>query len=665
MKTFKIIISLLLFFLTIIANAQNFDLGKVSIAELKEKQHPKDTSAVAAILFKNGKTSFNYSGDRGFTVITEVIMRIKIYKKQGYDWANFIVPYYVGYEHYNDDVVKFSNAVTYNLENGAIVKTKLNNEGSFKKNVNEYWNEASITLPNVKEGSIIEFKYVLKTENIVKFPVFNFQYEIPVNSAEYITNIPYFFTYKPIRIGYVDLKVDAKVVDGSLSFEDKNHQSVMLSFKQIKSKYTLENVPALEEENFVDNIQNYRSSVHHELEKTNFPDEKEKNYSKDWDGVTKTIYAEKEFGKELEERSFFLDDLKTILKGIDSKEERLNVVFKFVQNKMNWNNVNGYYTDKGVKKAYVDQTGNVAEINFILIDMLKSAGLEANPVLVSTLEHGIPVYPNRTVFNYVIAAVNIDDKEILLDASHKYTIQNILPLNVLNWTGRLIKQEGISQEIDLVPTKPSGKYYTVMAKIDSEGKVEGKFRVQKTDYEAYCFRANYAEMNTTNYLEKVENDLNGIKIKDYVIENKEGDLSKPVQETFTFATDNLCERIGGKLFINPLLFFTQSQNPFVQKKREMPIYFGYPTQEKYNVSLEIPEGYIVESLPEPMKIFTDGKELSFLINTNHDGNKIQISITKEINTVIVAADFYDTLKDFYQKMIDKQNEKIVLKKIQP
>ena len=162
MRNFKALLGLVIFFSFIKIDAQNFELGKVSIAELKEKQHPKDTSAVAAVLFKNGKTSFDYSLKNGFVAITEVTMRIKIYKKEGSDWANFTLPYYVGYENYNDDVVKFSNAATYNLENGSIVKTKLNSEGSFKKNVNEYWNEASITLPNVKVGSVIEFKYILK-----------------------------------------------------------------------------------------------------------------------------------------------------------------------------------------------------------------------------------------------------------------------------------------------------------------------------------------------------------------------------------------------------------------------------------------------------------------------------------------------------------------------
>ncbi len=644
-------------------NAQNFELGKVSIAELKEKLHPEDSSAVAAILFKNGKTSFEYTKNRGFVAITEVSMRIKIYKKEGYDWANFTVPYYVGYENYNDDAVAFSSAATYNLVNGSIVKTKLNSEGTFKKNVNEYWNEASITLPNVKEGSIIEFKYVLKTENIVKFPVFYFQYKIPVNSAEYTTNIPLFFTYKPIQIGYIDLKADSKVVNGSFSFDNEHHQSVNLTFNQLKSKYSAENIPALKEESFVDNIQNYQSSLHHELEKTNFPHEKEKNYSKDWDGVAKTIYADKEFGKELEDSSYLLEDLRLVLKGIDSKEERLEAVFKFVQDRMHWNNDNGYYTDKGVKLAYTARTGNVAEINFILISMLKLAGFDASPVLVSTKENGKPFFPNRTGFNYVIAGVVMDGKQILLDATHKYTAQNILPLNVLNWKGRLIRQEGISQEVELVPAKNSGKFYTLMVKLNNAGGIEGKFRSQLTDYEAYSFRDKYAEMDTESYLEKAENELNGIRIQAYTIDNKKTNLNNPVIQTFSFTANNHYESIGDKVYINPLLFFTESHNPFVQEKREMPIYFGYPRTTRYNISYEIPEGYTLESLPKPMKVSTEGKELIFSFNAVYDQNKIQILIAEEVNMSIISGDYYETIKDFYQKMIDKENEKIVLKRI--
>ena len=52
----KILIASILLFSISILQAQKFELGKVSIEELQEKVHPKDTAAVAAILFKKGET---------------------------------------------------------------------------------------------------------------------------------------------------------------------------------------------------------------------------------------------------------------------------------------------------------------------------------------------------------------------------------------------------------------------------------------------------------------------------------------------------------------------------------------------------------------------------------------------------------------------------------
>ena len=74
-----------------------------------------------------------------------------------------------------------------------------------------------------------------------------------------------------------------------------------------------------------------------------------------------------------------------------------------------WNEYNGYSCDEGVKEAYKDKAGNVAEINLMLTAMLCTVGLKANPVLVSTRANGISIFPNRTAYNYVIAAVEIPE----------------------------------------------------------------------------------------------------------------------------------------------------------------------------------------------------------------------------------------------------------------
>jgi hypothetical protein len=661
--------SLLLFvsvFLFSKINAQNFELGKVSVEELKQRVHPKDTAAVAAILFKKGKTVFKYENEKGFYAIHECQIRIKIYKKEGLSWANFEVPYYVGYENIGDDIVRFSDAITYNLEGRGIVKTKLNSEGSFKKNINEYWNEASITMPNVKAGSVIEFKYTLKSENVVKFPFFDVQYDVPVNYTEYKTEIPEFYIYKPILTGSVKVKTEGKIGSGFQNFKNEHSQTGSMDYRQVNTSHTAENIPALKEEGYVDNIANYRSSIRYELERTRFPNEEIKDYSISWEGVSKAIFDNKNFGIALDEQVYIIDDLRFIIGGSDkadlSELEKLSIIFKFVQQKMNWNNQFGYYVDKGVEKAYIEKTGNIAEINFILIGMLKLAGINVNPILLSTIEHGIPIFPNRTIFNYVIAGVQIDGKQILLDATNKYTTPNIIPLYTLNRFGRLIRKDGTSEEINLMPKTTSNQNITLFVSVDEYGKIAGKCRIQKNDYQALSFRENNKIINTDSYLEKLENTLNGIQISDYKIDNL-SILEKPIIESFTFSTGNYCEIIGNKMFINPKLFFTNSRNPFVNGDRQMPIYFGYPKQEKYQITISIPEGYIVESVPAPIKIATGQNVGLFIFNVLPEGKRIQISFTEEINETLVSSDFYEVLKDFFHQMINKQNEKIVLTKV--
>lgn len=656
MRLRLMVVSALLVLGTSKVNAQNYELGTVTIAELQEKSNAKDTAAPAAILFKKGRTFFTYTQGKGIVANNVYEFRIKIYRKEGLKWANHEVSYYVGYENLSDDTVNFSNAATYNLENGQIVKTKLNSEGRFKSKINKYWNQATITLPNVKVGSVIEFKYVLKSENIVKLPDFDFQYNIPVNYFEYKTEIPEFFIYKSLLVGTSKIETNAEIVLSSQVFAS--------GYKQINSFYTSKDIPALTEEGFVDNINNYKGAIQNELERERYPDKPVVNYTNTWEGVATSIYKNKDFGEELKQKDYFAADLKEILQKTDSKKERLSLIFQFVQSRMNWTGKKGYLVDKGVKKAFEEKSGNVAEINFILISMLKTAGIEANPVLVSTVENGVPVFPNRTVFNYVIGAAEIEGQKILVDASNKFTTPNILPLNVLNWKGRLIKEDGSSQEIDLIPKITSKENYTITASINPDlGEIDGRLRSKKTDYEALRFREINANNNENSYLEKLENDLGKIEIEDYKIENKIGDLSKPVQEEFNFKASNSYDIIGGKIFLRPVLFFTDVTNPFKQEKRQMPIYFGYPGQETYNVFLDIPNGFVVESLPKPIRIVTENRDASYTMNMTSEENKVHIQVVKEINKYIFATDDYDMLKDFFQNIIVSQNEKIVLKRI--
>ena len=656
------------------SNAQKLELGKVTIAELEEKQHPTEPEAPAAILFEKGKVTFEYSQNEGnFDMITTVQVKIKIYKKEGYDWANKAVRYYSPSTMREN--VSFDDAVTYNLVAGKIEKTKLKSDGEFDEKINKYWSRKKIAMPNVKEGSIIEYEYTIKSPNIVAMKDWSFQTSIPVNYSEFKVYTPEYFIYKPNQRGFIFPKTTVEKKTSSITINSKERSggdgisgvkttfsSDKIEYEETQTTYICQNLPSMKDEAFVNNIDNYTSSISHELTMTRYPNQPYKTYATDWETVTKKIYEDDDFGGELNKTGYFEEDINTLISGLTTRDEKIATIFSFVKSKVKWNDYTSYYCNDGIKKAYKDNVGNVAEINLMLTAMLRYAGIDANPVLLSTRENGIALFPNRTAFNYVIAAVEIEEGLILLDATERYSVPNVLPIRDLNWFGRLIRKDGTSTEVNLTPNNISTEINNLQVTLDNKGVISGKIRTQLAGHNALSFRQEKINTNKETYLEKLESDKGSIEISDYVRDN-DLDLSKPIIETYSFKDTNAFEIINDKIYVSPLFFLSVNENPFKQETREYPVDFGFPFEDSYNVNIEIPEGYTIETLPAQAKFVTDENLAIFKYLISNTGNKIQMKITTTINAAIVSSEFYPTLKDFFQKMIDKQNEKIVLKKL--
>jgi hypothetical protein len=662
-----IIITLLLFVNAIFA--QKRELGKVTVDELKEKVCPSDSSAPAAVLFNIGEVRFEYLDGRGFLVTTRVRTKIKIYKKEAYELANKSVRYYLGGD--SKERLTFKDAATYNLVDGKVEKTKLKSDGEFDEKVNKYWGRKKIALPNVKEGSIIEFEYSLESESIGVLEDWAFQMGIPVVYSQFKTIIPEYYVYKPLMRGFLTPKFEtsAKVKSVSSTSKDRTEGNItttsfsnnQFNYNETTSIYTLENIPALKDESFVNNIKNYTAMIEHELTSIQFPNTPIRNLSTTWENVVKTIYDSDSFGGELNKTGYFDNDVSALITGLNSNEEKIVAIFNYVKSRMNWNEFFGYGCNDGVRKAYQDKVGNVAEINLMLTAMFRYAGLEANPIVLSSRGNGISMFPSRTAFDYVISGIELNGQIVLFDATSKNALPNILPIHDLNWFGRLIRKDGSSVQVDLMPKSNSKDIVNVIASISNEGKVSGKLRDQYFDYNAFNYRERNGKINTESLVERLEKAHAGLEISEYDVQNK-NDLSKPIVVTYMFDLDNAIEIIGEKMYLSPLLFFTMNENPFKQEKREYPIDFVFPHQDKYNISLTLPEGYIVESLPEPKAISMPEDMANFKFNLSNNGNQIQVVCTFDINRAVVGSEDYETLKSFFKEVINKQTEKIVLKK---
>lgn len=650
---------------------QKYELGEVTLDELKEKVCKIDTTAEAAILFKKGKIEFNYRYGDGFKTSTDVEIKIKIYKKEGLEYANQVVRYYI--DGYSKETVNIISAITYNLVDGKIIKAKLKSDGEFDENINKYWAKKKITFPNVKEGSVLEFKYRIISPNYGRLEDWRFQGSLPVYYSNFQTSIPEYFVYNPYLRGYLSpvIEKDSKekkfegtyqeMVNGRGGFRSERG-TYEVKYREDITRYTLTNIPALKDEKFVNNIANYYSTLQLELSSIRMPNQPFENFSTSWESVAKKIYESTEFGDELKKTGYYEDEIKKVLEGKTTRDEKVFAVFEFVKNRLTWDGTYGYYCDKGVRKAYLEKTGNCAEINLMLISMLRFAGIDASPILVSTRSNGINLFPSRTAYNYVIAGVEIENDIILLDATDKYSMPNVLPERVLNWIGRIIRKTGSSADIDLMPKKASRENTNIVFNINTDAKIEGKLRTQSSDNSALGFRTKYNSLTEESYLEKLEKKLNGVEISEYQIENKT-DPSNPIVETFSFNTNNQSEIIGDKIYINPMLFYTLNENPFKQDKREYPIDFIYPTQDKYTIIINLPDGYQVESMPSLLNLAFADNEMFFKYNISVSPNKIQLVVSLDINVAILSPENYDELKAFFNEVVKKQTEKIVLKKI--
>lgn len=673
----KKILLVLVALMSINTFSQEIEFGKVSKKEVEEKFYPLDSTANAAYLYRSRRTFYEFNPNSGFGIVNEFHLRIKIYNKEGFKKANKTIVYYTPKKGKKEKISSLKG-YSFNIIDGKIKKQKLSKSSIFEEQTSKFRSVKKITFPNIKEGTVIDLKYKLISPYMTSIDEVEFQYDIPVKQLSCKIEIPEFFIFKEKSKGYYSItpkkstKPDSYEISSISRNSNRNNASGSYSsFNNTKVNYTktvnyysASNIPAIKNnEPFVSSIKNYRGGVKFELKQTNFLkfDGKLKNYTNTWGIVSRQVYKSQNFGGELKKTNYFKKDLPNIIKDATNDIEKTIAIFQFVKSKVKWNSYYGKYSDVGVKKAYKSGVGNVADINLMLTSMLREAGLNANPVLVSTRKNGIPLFPTLDGFNYVISVVDLpNNKYVLLDATEQYSTPNTLPVRVLNWNGRKITKDGQSSWVKLTSNKPALEENIISVKLTKEGSVNGLLRTKHNNLNALNFRNTYNHIKEEALISKLEEKHN-IEIEDYRLLNKKN-ISKPISQIAKFSSEDLVEEINGKLYINSLLFLTQKENPFKSEERKFPVDFSSPWKDINTISIQIPEGFKVETTPENLAIGLPDNLGSFKFQITPAGNKIKVQSILQFNSSIISPEYYPVLKEFYGKVVDKQLEKIVLSK---
>jgi len=615
-----------------------------------------DTDAEAVVMYDNGETRF-VEKNNGFYIRYTRKRRIKILKESGLKWADVSIPLY--YEDPdNRESLKEFTAVTYNLnQDKKIEVTNLDKESVDKEIEGKNLRAKRFILPAVRVNSIIEYSYEIVSPFLSKLPDWEFQDRIPTIYSKYKVGIIPFYQYTYVLHG-------AKKVDFFKTTEEYNYGRSFFGVNYFDNVYefVMKNVPAFKDEEYITSIKDYIIKLVFQLTETNHPKGGVIEKTNTWSLLNKEFVKDENFGEFVQKsEKSAVKILKEELSIENLSEfEIFKTIVSYVKSHFSWD---GYYSKFGDKKIEIflyDTTGSTAEINLFLTGMLNAAGIKARPVLISTRDHGrINLqYPYAHLFNNVIVLASIDGKNVLTDGTEPLLGCDRIPMKCINYYGLIIDKEGETWlDLNTSYNFPSTISNALVLKIDPEkGFIEAKIREKNTEYAALKSKKIF-KGDPENYITHLEDKgLENVEIIDVKNEN---DPELPF--IVDYEAKYPLEYIEDKILISPFLSLPISENTLKQKERKYPVDMIYRQNITFFSSIEIPEGYRVLKLPAPFN--ENNNVVTINLTTDQKENSIIITGTFQYKKAVFPAKEYNILKWSINEIVNRFNEKVVLKKI--
>jgi Transglutaminase-like superfamily. len=660
--------TLFLFFIVFHSFSQDkkpYKFSKIEAADFKTTVYSIDSNASAVVIADVGSTEIIGNRKGWFSLEFKRRKRIHILNKNGYDYANIEIPLYKDGE--DEEELANVKAYTYNLENGKVVETKLEKSQVFKDKISKKWMVKKFTFPAIKEGSIIEYEYTIVSDFITHLQPWEFQDEIPALWSEYTVSIPQFLDYVFIAQGYQQFylrdkkdKNDNFVVtnSGGTSADERYNFNAGVT----SHRFVMKDVPALRTESFTSTIKNHISKVDFQLSALRYP-LTPRPVMGSWTQLTQDLLKADYFGADLNKDKGWMGDLvKDAIGGATSEKEKANKIFHFVKNNYTCTSYNSIYLNEPLKNILKTKSGNVAEINLLLVALLNYADIKTDPVLLSTRSHGYAnaMYPLTDKFNYVIARATIGDKPYLLDATHPLLGFGKLTDECYNGHARVVNAEATPLDL-LADSLKERKVTSVFIIDDQKGNFEGRMVQSVGSNESYDFRNRIKEKGVEEFFKDIRKAYSfDIKIKNEHIDSLQKlDVGLGINYEFNFSHED-----EDLLYFNPMMGEAYKENYFKSAERKYPVEMPFAFDETYILQLEVPKGYAVDELPKSIRVSLNEKREGFFeyLVSNSNG-QIALRSRIKLDRTYFMPEEYEMLREFFNLIVKKHSEQIVFKKI--
>ena len=511
----------------------------------------------------------------------------------------------------------------------------------------------TFTLPDVQVGSIIEYHYTTTWDQYIYFreSVWILSDELFTRSAK--------FSLKSLSGYAMRWSWPRGLPTGTVPPKD-DHGTIRLETK---------NIPAFQAEDFMPPPNELKFRV--EFIYTQENDEKEPDKFWKKEGKKLNDQVESFVGK----RKAMEQAVAQIVSANDSPEAKVQKIYARVQQIHNLS-YEAEKTEQEAKRAKQKDTNNVEDvwkhgyadgrqIDWLFLGLVRAAGIEGYAVLVSRRSNYFfnPSLMNPNQLNDNVVLVKLNGKDVYCDPGTAFTPYGLLPWSETAVKGLRLDKDGGSWVMTTLPDSSVSRIERkANLKLRDDGTLEGKLTIVFAGLEALYRRLderNEDEAGRKKYLEDT--------VKEYVPSGIEVELTN--KPDWGSSADKLVAEYdlkvpgwvsgAGRRVLLPVGFFSATEKHlFDHADRTHPVYFEFPFQKFDEVTIELPLGWQVSSLP-PAKI-QDAKAIKYTLKADESKGTLHVTRALDVDILLVDTKLYPTLRSFFQIVRTSDEQQIVL-----
>lgn len=518
--------------------------------------------------------------------------------------------------------------------------------------LNSRYRMIEFELPDVEQGSVLEYKYRLERRYIEELPDFYFSERVPTRKATLNFQNSNLIRYNVIAanadfdIQYAEQRVDTSSVP--LIFTYRRPESILFQ------RWSSNDIPAIDTDSYVSSVDDVRGQLKFQISEFGIPRQPLEN---SWEFVTAQILRNNNPYEVINFYPYLMELGSQISKNSSGPAEAQDSVFAYVNSRVQFNGQNAIFPERGLSHVLDGEPANQAEINLTLLALLRGSGIDAYPMYISGREFGRinREFPSLFQFNRVLIVSEIDGKIQFMDASYSNSLPGLITIDSNNGEGMVVREdhhEWIAVDPDLSRFMLDVEMH---ATLNERGDLKGAISATTYGYPSRTIREDLQSGRAHNRIisETFFDIYTDIVLTDSFVEVDSENPDKILIKS-NFSISNYSVTFSDGIEFRPMVLGYLFNNPFESEERRIPITLDGPESINIQYNIKLPPGYSVDVAGDTRITSLPNASLSeeYFI----DGDQLEYSFDIEIAKKDFSAEDHAELRRIYNRWVELSNE---------